>query len=160
MSLRLVKPGPYWLADARHETADRAGAQELFADLEVDNVIGPKRLDDVSLDRNVTGAGFTRDQDRLRTYAEDKLRLPLAGRCELLRQCGGEIECDAIVADDDLGCVAGGRDSSFRDVHHRAANELGDEQIGWIAIDLARRADLLENTFIHYCDAVGERHRL
>ena len=47
-----------------------------------------------------------------------------------------------------------------RDVHHRRADELGDEEIGGIEVDLGGRADLLQDALVHHDDAVGERHRL
>src|ERR1700682_5616730 len=87
----------------RHETAGGAGAQELVADLEVDDVVGAERLDDVRLDRNVAGARFARDQDRLRADAKRELAVPLTGRRDPLRQCRRKVEGDAVVADDDLG---------------------------------------------------------
>ena len=50
-----------------------AGAQHLRADLQVDDVVGAERLDDVRLDRQVAGRRLVRDQHALRPDAERQL---------------------------------------------------------------------------------------
>ena len=46
------------------------------------------------------------------------------------------------------------------DIHHRAADELRDEEVGGVLVDVGRRADLLQHALVHDGDAVGERHGL
>ena len=46
------------------------------------------------------------------------------------------------------------------DIHHRAADELRDEQVLRMGVDLGRAADLLQHALMHDDDAVGEAHRL
>ena len=44
--------------------------------------------------------------------------------------------------------------------HVDLADEIGDERRGRIAVDLHRRADLLDHALVHHDDAVGHRQRL
>ena len=50
--------------------------------------------------------------------------------------------------------------STVEEVHGRAADEPGDELVGRPAVDLHRRADLLQLAALHDRHAVGEHHRL
>ena len=43
--------------------------------------------------------------------------------------------------------------------HVDAADEVGDEGRGRVAVDLHRRAHLLDHAVVHHDDAVGEQHR-
>ena len=52
------------------------------------------------------------------------------------------------------------RQLAVEEVHGRAADEAGDEQVGGPAVDLHRRADLLQPAALHHRDPVGEHHRL
>ena len=49
---------------------------------------------------------------------------------------------------------------AVQEVHRRRADEAGDEEVGRIVVDLARRVDLLDDALVHDRDAVGQRHRL
>ena len=53
---------------------------------------------------------------------------------------------------------AGPRDDGVEDVHR--ADEIGDEGGGRAAVDLGRRADLLDAAAVHHHDAVGHGERL
>ena len=48
----------------------------------------------------------------------------------------------------------------LEEIHRRRADEAGDEQVGGAAIDLHRRADLLQLAAAHDRDPVGQHHRL
>jgi len=50
------------------------------------------------------------------------------------------------------------RDRTGHEVHH--ADEVGHERRSRLAIDLERRADLLDRALVHHHDAVGHRERL
>ena len=52
------------------EAAAGAGAQHLRADLEVDDVVGAERLDDMGLDGQIAVGGLMRDQHAFRPDAE------------------------------------------------------------------------------------------
>ncbi len=44
------------------------------------------------------------------------------------------------------------------EVHRGAANERGDELVGWPLVDVHRAVDLLDDAAVHEDDAVAERH--
>ena len=41
----------------------------------------------------------------------------------------------------------------------RRTDEAGDEAVGWLVVELERRADLLDAAGAQHHDAVGEGHR-
>ena len=79
----------------------------------------------------------------------------------LLRQLARENRtCRAAVDRAVAGAAPSAATVGRQDVHHRAADELRDEQVGGMLIDLGRRADLLQHAVIHDGDPVGQRHGL
>ena len=71
-----------------------------------------------------------------------------------------EIEDAGAAGDRDFGARAVRLQRRRVDVHHRAADELRDEEVRGVMVDVGRRADLLQHALVHDGDAVGERHRL
>ena len=59
---------------------------------------------------------------------------------------------------DRLAAAAG--DFARHEVHARAADEAGNEQVRRVVVELERRADLLDHAGAQHDDAVGKRHRL
>ena len=49
---------------------------------------------------------------------------------------------------------------ALEEVHRRAADEAGDEDVGGLVVQLLRRRDLLQLALAHHRDALPERHRL
>ena len=72
----------------------------------------------------------------------------------------GDFEAAVTVADPYCRALAAGRDDGLRHIHHRAADELGDKQVGRVAVHIDRRTDLLQHALVHDGDSIGERHRL
>ena len=65
------------------------------------------------------------------------------------------------VAEPDPGEAAVARHQlGRRQRHRRRADEARDEGVGRAAVDLHRRADLLDAPVVHDDDPVGQRHRL
>ena len=48
----------------------------------------------------------------------------------------------------------------FDEIHRRAADEAGDEEIEWPVVELLRRSHLLQLALAHHGDPVAHRHRL
>ncbi len=68
---------------------------------------------------------------------------------------------NAALVDVDLGAVAvDAADAAGEQVHPRAADEAGDEDVGGLVVEVERRADLLDHALAQHDDAVGEGHRL
>ena len=55
--------------------------------------------------------------------------------------------------------VATGEQNAFQQVHARLAHKIGDEEVSGGVVDLIGRANLLEDTAIHYCDPVSQGER-
>ena len=49
---------------------------------------------------------------------------------------------------------------AFDEVHVWRADEAGDEEVGRVAVELQRRADLLDHPAVQHDDLVGHGHRL
>ena len=79
---------------------------------------------------------------------------------ELGQERARELEPGWRAADGNGGGTGLIRDFRLGDVHHRTADELRHEQVCRVRIDLVRRADLLDEAFMHDDDAVGQTHRL
>ena len=73
MSLRLLQVRPDDLSRTRHETARRPRPQKLAADLQIDNVVGAERFDEVGLDGDIAGALISSDLHGLRTNTYHEL---------------------------------------------------------------------------------------
>ena len=85
----------------------------------------------------------------------------LAGAAvQLAEQFGREDETLRRAFDGDGGLALLLGDGGVRHVHHRAADELRDEQVLRMRVDFGRAADLLQHALMHDDDAVGEAHRL
>ena len=68
-----IDPGEDSVAGRLDVAALGAGAQHLRADLQVDDVVGAERLDDVRLDRQVAVGGVAADQHAFRADAERQI---------------------------------------------------------------------------------------
>src|SRR5687768_8140097 len=90
MRLRRVEPRPDRVARLADEAARRAGAEKPLADLEVDDVVGAERLDDVRLDRHEAGRVLPADHDAFGPDPDGEIGLGIAcrsdARAELLRE--------------------------------------------------------------------------
>ena len=158
MRLRRVDAGKDAVAGLGDETRPGAGAQHLRADLEVDDVVGAERLDDMGFDGQVAVGGLMRDEHALRPDAERQFCAGLA--VELAEQFRRKGKSLGGAFDRDARAALRLRHRRRCDVHHRAADELRDEQVLRMGVDLGRAADLLQHALMHDDDAVGEAHRL
>src|SRR5215468_10590612 len=77
MRLLLVQTSPHRVPGPLHVPAGGATAQQLLAELQVDDVVRAERLDDVRLDRDVAVGRLACDHDALRTNADRELVLGL-----------------------------------------------------------------------------------
>ena len=99
------------LAQTRSPAASTIAAlgarpQHLLADLEVDDVVGAERLDDVRLDRQVAVGGSWRDQHAFRPDAERQIAVGGACAPSLPQQFAGEGEAFGCTVDGDARAAA------------------------------------------------------
>ena len=93
MSLRLLDVSPDGLSGTRHEAARRSRPQKLAAELQIDDVVGAQRFDEMSFNRDVSGPLVARDLHRLGTnpdhktvFGADALRWHRAGETQRRRR--------------------------------------------------------------------------
>ena len=140
MRLRRVElrpDGVAGLADEAARACARAGI--CCADLQVDDVVGAERLDDMRLDREVAGGRLARDEHAFRPDAERQIGARLLAAASCAGSSAGKSKAPSPSPIDDARRRAvRSRDRRRGDVHHRAADELRDEEIGRMLVDLGR----------------------
>ena len=72
MSLQLLDVSPNGLSRARHEAARRSRPQKLTAKLEIDDIVGAQRFDEMSFNGDVSGPLVARNLHRLGTNPDHK----------------------------------------------------------------------------------------
>ncbi len=116
MRLRRIETSEDAGADLVDETRGGAGAQGLFAELQVDDIEAAEGLDDVGLGGPIARTLVVGDKD---AFGADAERQVLAGLLllEHPEQHARQVETGAIERDTGLVVIAG--DAGRSDVHHR-----------------------------------------
>ncbi len=127
----------------QHHVGSGGSGHELAGDGPVHDHAVPQRLHD--LDRELHGRlAFLRDPQVLRAQPDDHVAVGEPGDRE--RQVARR------------GHSAPRRRP--QQVHGRAPDEAGDEQVGGQVVDILRWTQLLQDPARHHSDAIAERHRL
>ena len=123
----------------RDEAARRARAQVAARRLQVDDVVGAERLDDVRLDRHVAPAPPARaTQHASGRMPSDESPAAPAAPPSRGRRARREVEARRRRRAITVDAAAVRRASPGSDVHDRAADELRDEQVRRVLVDLGR----------------------
>jgi len=72
MSLRFLNMRPNRLSRTRHKAARRSRAEKLASELQIDDVVGAERFDEVRLNWNIAGTLIPSDLHSLGTNADNE----------------------------------------------------------------------------------------
>src|SRR5260370_7233483 len=132
--------------------------QRLAADSEVDEDLAAHALDDLDFAvdlRQAVTAGEANVLDVLGPYAHDDL---LASRgAGLGKDAVLDRNLEALAREQGLAVAA---DIDGQEIHRRAADEAGDEEVDRVFVEHLWGVELLDKAVVEYHDPIAPRHRL